>query len=425
MTSTELLTDKTLTGFAERYRAVRKATETLCEPLEIEDYVAQSMTDASPTRWHLAHTTWFFETLVLKSCVPGYRPINERFEYLFNSYYNTIGDQFPRPKRGLITRPTVAQVMEYRNYVDHHMLESLEDAETAQNIPTQVVETGMHHEQQHQELMVTDLKHLLSQNPLHPVYREARDRQAVTVPTLSWCEQPEGLYHIGFDGEGFSYDNEGPSHRVFVDGFALASRLVTCGEYLEFMADRGYERPELWLSDGWKTVCELGWEAPLYWERQGDRWRQYTLSGLRSVDHAEPVCHVSYYEADAYARWAGVRLPTEAEWEVVAAKAVIEGNFVEEGRLHPIPCASPAPVTQLFGDVWEWTQSAYSQYPGYKVPEGALGEYNAKFMSSQMVLRGGSCATPQSHIRPTYRNFFPPDARWQFSGIRMARDKGR
>jgi ergothioneine biosynthesis protein EgtB len=425
MTSVELLKDDTLAQIAQQYRTVRSTTEMLCEPLEVEDYVAQSMPDASPTRWHLAHTTWFFETLVLKPCMPSYRPINETFEYLFNSYYNTIGDQFPRPKRGLITRPTVAQVMEYRRYVDRYMLELLEGEDTVRNIPVNVVETGMNHEQQHQELIVTDLKHLLSQNPLHPVYSVAREQQPTTVPPLTWQEQPEGLYHVGNEREGFAYDNEGPRHRVFLDGFALASRLVTCNEYLQFMADGGYERPELWLSDGWKSVCELGWRAPLYWQADGDRWMQYTLSGLRPVVPTEPVCHVSYYEADAYARWAGARLPTEEEWELVATGAVVEGNLLEDRQFHPVPCSSSHPVVQLYGDVWEWTRSPYTQYPGYQLPDGALGEYNAKFMSNQMVLRGGSCATPKSHIRPTYRNFFPPDARWQFSGIRLAKDKGR
>lgn len=423
MTSVELLKDDGLAQIAQQYCTVRSATEMLCEPLEVEDYVAQSMPDASPTRWHLAHTTWFFETLVLKPCLPSYQPINQTFEYLFNSYYNTIGDQFPRPKRGLITRPTVAQVMEYRRYVDRYMLELLEGEDTIRNIPVNVVETGMNHEQQHQELIVTDLKHLLSQNPLHPVYRVAREQQPTTVPPLMWQEQPEGLYHVGNEAEGFAYDNEGPRHRVFLDGFALASRLVTSDEYLRFMADGGYERPELWLSDGWKSVCELGWRAPLYWQADGDRWMQYTLSGLRPVVPDEPVCHVSYYEADAYARWAGARLPTEEEWELVATGAVVEGNLLEDGEFHPVPCASPHPVVQLYGDVWEWTRSPYTQYPGYQLPDGALGEYNAKFMSNQMVLRGGSCATPKSHIRPTYRNFFPPDARWQFSGIRLAKDR--
>ncbi len=422
MTSTELVKDRSLAGLALQYRAVRSATEKLCEPLEIEDYVAQSMSDTSPTRWHLAHTTWFFETLVLKPCFPDYRPINETFEYLFNSYYNTIGDQFPRPKRGLITRPTVAQVMEYREYVDRHMLVLLDGADTTKDIPIHVVQTGMNHEQQHQELMLTDLKHLLSHNPLHPVYRPARELQpAATVP-LTWHEQPEGLYQIGFDGQGFAYDNEGPRHRVFVEAFAMGSRLVTCGEYLEFMVDGGYERPEFWLSDGWKSVCESGWHAPLYWEEHDGRWMQYTLAGLRPLDHREPVCHVNYYEADAYARWAGARLPTEAEWEIITAQGAIKGNFVEERHYHPVPCSTSEAVAQLYGDVWEWTRSPYTQYPGFRVPDGALGEYNAKFMSNQMVLRGGSCATPESHIRPTYRNFFPPDARWQFSGIRLAKD---
>ena len=424
MTSTAI---QSPAGLQAQYRAVRRATERLCEPLAIEDYVVQSMPDASPAKWHLAHTTWFFETMVLKPTLPDYRPFNAQFAFLFNSYYHSLGRQFSRPHRGLITRPTVAEVRQYRAQVDHHMSALLDHAERLGTpIPEDVVVLGLHHEQQHQELIVTDLKHLLSCNPLRPVYLDTPLQPVRPLPRLEWLEYPEGLGEIGHEGSGFAFDNETPRHRVFLEAFRLGSRLVTCGEYRTFMEDRGYQRPELWLSDGWKVAQERGWQAPLYWEREGDTWYAFTLGGYRPVADAEPVTHVSLYEADAYARWAGARLPTEPEWEVAAAEAPIEGNFVEDGAWHPVPLAAasaapPAAPVQLFGDVWEWTQSPYTPYPGFRPAEGALGEYNAKFMANQYVLRGGSCATPRSHIRATYRNFFPADARWQFSGIRLAR----
>lgn len=422
MTSTAI---RAASGLAERYRAVRGASAWLCEPLAIEDYVAQSMADASPIKWHLAHTTWFFETLVLKPHKQDYRPMNPAFEYLFNSYYNTIGPQYSRPHRGLVTRPTVADVREYRAHVDAEMEELFRRAQDGQaELPGEIVTIGMHHEQQHQELIVTDLKHLFSHNPLHPVYRDVAWPTSTVVSPLSWFDGPGGLVDIGHEGEGFAYDNETPRHRQYLRPYQLASRLVTCGEFMAFMADGGYRRPELWLSDGWATKNEREWKAPLYWVERDGRWFAFTLGGHRAVSEAVPVCHVSYYEADAYARWAGARLATEAEWEAVAAPAAIEGNFVEDAFFHPVPLRDEAGEwpAQLYGDAWEWTQSAYSSYPGYLQPEGAVGEYNAKFMCNQLVLRGGSCATPRSHIRSTYRNFFPPDARWQFSGIRLARD---
>ncbi|GBD32598.1 Hercynine oxygenase [bacterium HR33] len=412
----------------ERYLQVRRASEELCKPLAIEDYVVQSMPDASPAKWHLAHTTWFFETLVLKPALPDYREVNPQFAYLFNSYYNTLGPQFYRPHRGLVTRPTVAEVFAYRAHVDREMERLLTGAEQkGWEIPEEVIVTGMHHEQQHQELLLTDIKHLFSRNPLYPAYAgdySLPARRARRSPgPMRWVKLQGGLREIGFSGDGFAYDNETPRHKVYLRDFAIASRLVTSGEYLHFIQDGGYRRPELWLSDGWGAVQAEGWKAPLYWEEKDGQWFQFTLSGLRPVDPAEPVCHVSFYEADAFARWASARLPTEAEWEVAAAGVPIEGNFVEDGFFHPIPLRDPGEgISQLFGDVWEWTASSYSPYPGYKPPEGALGEYNAKFMSNQYVLRGGSCATPRSHIRVTYRNFFPPQARWQFSGIRLARD---
>jgi ergothioneine biosynthesis protein EgtB len=417
---------------AAQYRAVRAASERLCRPLATEDYVVQSMPDASPIKWHLAHTTWFFETLVLKPCSPGYREFSPAFASLFNSYYNSLGRPFFRPHRGLITRPTVADVRAYREHVDGHMSELLKRAEQgAAEVPESTVVLGAHHEQQHQELMLTDLKHLLSHNPTYPAYLEpsngtgaerAASRSRPVTPA-TWVERDGGVREIGFAGAGFAFDNETPRHRTYVHPFALASRPVTTAEYLAFMQDGGYERPELWLSDGWYAVGRERWRAPLYWEERDDEWHCYTLGGLRPVNQAEPVCHLSLYEADAYARWAGARLPTEAEWEVVAADEPVEGNLVEEGVLHPAPLrGTGGPIAQLYGDVWEWTQSGYAPYPGYRPPDGPLGEYNSKFMSNQYVLRGGSCATPRSHIRATYRNFFPPAARWQFTGIRLARD---
>jgi ergothioneine biosynthesis protein EgtB len=407
--------------FAARYRAVRAATEALAAPLSPEDCTAQSMPDASPVKWHLAHTSWFFETFVLEAAAPGYRPLDPAYRVLFNSYYHSVGAQHFRPERGLITRPGLAEVHAYRRHVDARLLALLEGGRLA---PAQlaVVELGLQHEQQHQELILTDLKHLLSRNPLLPAYRPRAPEPASAAPPLAWHEQPAGLREIGHAGAGFAFDNEGPRHRVFVHAFALASRAVTNGEYLAFMAERGYERPELWLSDGWAAVQHEGWRAPLYWTERDRAWHRFTLAGLRPVAESEPVTHVSAYEADAYARWAGARLPTEAEWEIVGASAPIAGNFVESGRGEPAPAKPEAAPAQLFGDVWEWTASAYAPYPGYHPPPGALGEYNGKFMANQLVLRGGSCATPASHIRASYRNFFPPGARWQWSGIRLARD---
>jgi ergothioneine biosynthesis protein EgtB len=420
---------------------VRAATDALAGPLSPEDCAAQSMPDASPVKWHLAHTSWFFETFVLES-TPGYRPLEPAYRVLFNSYYHSVGEQHARPERGLITRPGLAEVRAYRRHVDEHCLAAIERGRLT---PAQlsVLELGLQHEQQHQELILTDVKHLFARNPLHPVYRpcaptldRATDSQegsgakqgavGAPPPRLAWHAYPAGLREIGHAGPGFAFDNEGPRHRVFVHAFALASRLVTNAEFAAFVEDRGYARPELWLSDGLAAAQREGWQAPLYWRSEGDRWHHYTLAGLRVVAGDEPVAHVSAYEADAYARWAGARLPTEAEWEVVAADLPVAGNFVESGRLRPAAAptsaaAGPRPA-QLFGDVWEWTASAYAPYPGYRPPPGALGEYNGKFMANQLVLRGGSCATPVSHMRASYRNFFHPEARWQWSGLRLARD---
>jgi ergothioneine biosynthesis protein EgtB len=412
---------------AERYQQVRQSTEALCAPLAVEDYVIQSMPDCSPTRWHLAHVSWFFETFLLKPMVAGYQPVDPRYAYLFNSYYNAAGDKYPRPQRGLLSRPTVDEVYRYRKHVDEHVLDLIEcagDDQTPGVAP--IVTLGLNHEQQHQELIVTDLKHMLSHNPLHPVYVERSPDAPAESRGIGWIDFAEGVYWIGHEGSDFAFDNEEKRHRVFLDAYRLGSRLVTNAEYLRFMDDGGYERPEFWLSMGWATVQQEGWQAPLYWHQLDDAgWSQYTLAGSRPVAPTEPVTHVSYFEADAYARWAGARLPTEVEWEVAAETVPIEGNFVESGRFHPQALDSATAsggLAQMFGDVWEWTQSSYSPYPGFQIAPGALGEYNGKFMCNQYVLRGGSCATSQSHIRSTYRNFFPPDARWQFSGVRLAQD---
>ena len=380
------------------------------------------MPDASPTRWHLAHTTWFFETFVLSKASVDYEPFNEQFAYLFNSYYNTVGQQFPRAKRGLISRPTVDDVFDYREFIDERIESWFCDTDDSDEL-LDVIELGLQHEQQHQELMLTDIKHVLSCNPIFPAYQRTNDSVAEENVPLDWIDGRNGVQQIGFAGDGFSFDNEQPRHKVFAHPHQLSSRLISNAEYLEFINDDGYQRPELWLSAGWQTVQELGWQAPLYWHSNEHGWFEFTLHGLEALNPTMPVCHVSYFEAEAFARWANARLPTEAEWELGSANVPIDGNFVESGVLHPtvLDRAAIDQPAQMFGDAWEWTASAYSAYPGYKPPIGALGEYNGKFMCNQFVLRGGSCATPQSHMRATYRNFFPPDARWQFSGIRLAR----
>ena len=405
---------------ASRYLRIRARTEALCEPLSPEDCAAQSMAEASPAKWHLAHTTWFFETFVLEPHQPGFRPFNEAFRVLFNSYYNGVGEQHPRPQRGLLTRPALEEVLAYRAHVDRALGALLADGASAG--VADLVELGLNHEQQHQELILMDVKHLLSANPLQPAYSAAPGPPPPAAPALTWVSFPAGVREIGHSGAGFAYDNEGPRHRVFLEPFQLASRPVTCGDFLAFMADNGYGRPELWLDEGWAAVKAQGWQAPQYWRRGADgHWTVFTLTGRRPVNPAEPVGHVSYYEADAYARWAGARLPTEFEWETALAETgAAPGTFQEDGRLHPAP-APAGDLSQMLGDVWEWTGSAYLPYPGFQPAAGAVGEYNGKFMINQMVLRGGSCATPADHIRPTYRNFFPTDARWPFAGFRLAR----
>ncbi len=408
------------------YQRVRAFSERICAPLKTEDCVIQSMPDASPTRWHLAHVSWFFETFVLSPAVTGYRSPHPLFAYLFNSYYNAVGPQFNRLRRGLISRPTVEETYAYRRAVDEAMTDFLAGCDTAAlERWAPVVALGLHHEQQHQELILTDIKHVLAQNPLHPIYAAAESPSAAPPPPLGWHAYPEGIGWIGHADDGFAYDNEAPSHRRFLEAFELASRLITCGEYLEFMADGGYQRPEFWLSEGWATARSENWQNPLYWAHEDGQWWLITLHGWRPVEPHEPVCHVSYFEADAYARWAGARLPSEAEWETAARVLPIEGHFAEEGFFHPRPLSvadSSATPEQMYGNVWEWTQSPYVAYPGFQPAAGAIGEYNGKFMCNQFVLRGGSCATSITHIRPTYRNFFPPAARWQFMGLRLARD---
>ncbi len=409
-------------ALAGAYERTRRATEALCARLTVEDHNVQSMTDASPAKWHMAHTTWFFETFLLAPHLPGYAPLDPAYRSLFNSYYNAVGSRPERSLRGVFSRPSLDEVRAFRRHVDAHMM-TLLAAPVSPELEALVV-LGMNHEQQHQELILTDILHAFWNNPLRPAYtREPRPTHTSPGP-VRWHDYPGGLREIGHSGSGFAFDNESPRHKVYLEPFRLASRLVTAGEYRVFMDDGGYRRPELWLSDAWDTVRAQNWIAPLYWEKSCPAWQTMGLHGMRPLSDDEPACHISFYEADAFARWAGARLPTEIEWEVAASEAELKGNFVEDGNFVAISAPQQAShhPQQLFGDVWEWTASPYVAYPGYRPAAGALGEYNSKFMCNQMVLRGGSCATPRSHIRASYRNFFPPQARWQFSGIRLAKD---
>jgi len=404
---------------AARYSRIRRVSLEICEPLQTEDFVVQSMPDASPTKWHLAHTSWFFEQFLLKPLLAGYRAFHPDFEYLFNSYYQSVGRMHARPQRGLLTRPTVDEVLRYREHVDEHMqklLRARPDDEKLLAVGT----LGVNHEQQHQELMLTDIKHLFSLNPLLPAYRPGADEPNDAAAPMHFIPFDGGIREIGASGKHFCFDNELPRHRTLVEPYALADRLVTNGEYLEFIRDGGYRRPEFWLSDGWSTVVREGWTRPIYWSESLDS--EFTLHGLQPLRIAAPVCHVSFYEVDAFARWAGARLPSEAEWELAAESLPVIGNLLNSGALHPIAAGVQPGMKQMFGDVWEWTASPYSAYPGYQPPPGALGEYNGKFMCNQLVLRGGSCATPADHVRASYRNFFYADARWQFMGVRLARN---
>ncbi len=418
-----------LAQLARRYLNVRQATLALAQPLSAEDCTVQSMPDASPVKWHLAHTTWFFETFILER-VRGalHQPFNPAFRVLFNSYYNSVGAKHPRPERGMLSRPSLSEVLAYRRQVDTVMADVLARPERLGSELEALVELGLHHEQQHQELILTDVKHMLSRNPLHPAYEPVWPLMKIGARTPAWVRVRGGIHEIGHAGPGFAFDNEGPRHQVLLRDFEMAAYPVCNGEYLQFMADGGYTRPEFWLSMGWDFVQANRLRAPMYWEECDGEWHAFTLHGLVRVDSNTPVTHVSYFEADAFARWTGARLPTEAEWEAFAANAADpadDGNFQESRMFHPVPPRTPrvAPTgKQVFGDVWEWTSSSYAPYPGFTTPAGAVGEYNGKFMCNQYVLRGGSCATPRSHLRTTYRNFFPPDARWQFSGLRLARD---
>jgi ergothioneine biosynthesis protein EgtB len=416
-------------SLADRYRKVRAGTEALAAVLSDEDCAIQSMPDASPVKWHLAHTSWFFETFLLDAALAGYRPYDPAFRVLFNSYYNAIGDKHPRPQRGLISRPSRRDVIAYRAHVDEAMQRMLARRDAGGAELSSLVELGLQHEQQHQELILTDVLHLLSCNPLQPAYLPLTggdSRAASDAAAPAWIEFEGGLVEIGHNGAGFAFDNEMPRHREFLAPFALATRPVSNGDYLAFIGDGGYRRPELWLSEGWDWLNARGIGAPLYWRLDAGGWRRFTLRGSLPIDPGAPVCHVSLFEADAYARWAGARLPTESEWELASARAPVDGTFVEDGALLPRPSAAgTGALTQMFGDVWEWTQSDYAPYPGFRPASGAIGEYNGKFMSNQYVLRGGSCITPRSHMRATYRNFFPASARWQFSGFRLARDASR
>jgi ergothioneine biosynthesis protein EgtB len=408
------LTALTTASLLARFTDIRALTEQLAAPLSPEDQTAQSMPDASPTKWHRAHTSWFFEEFLLTPA-GGYQPFDRSFGYLFNSYYEAVGPRHPRPQRGLLTRPSAGEVGRYREHVDQAVVAVIERGlDPAQ---AEVVELGLNHEQQHQELLVMDALHLLSRHPFAPSMLQRPVEDDAEQPPLTWRAVPGGLHEIGHDGVGFSYDNEGPRHTVHLVPFEIAERAVTNDDWLAFIADGGYIRPELWLSDGWAAVQQHGWGAPGYWQEQDGQWSVFSSGGVRPLRRAEPVCHVSFYEADAYARWAGARLPTEAEWEVAARDvAELRGQLLDPQRLHPGPVGG-----HMLGDVWEWTSSAYLPYPGFRPVEGAVGEYNGKFMSDQHVLRGASCATPAGHERLTYRNFYPAAARWAFAGLRLAR----
>lgn len=411
--------DRTCNELRQKFLQIRHQTEYICEPLAVEDYGLQAIVETSPLKWHLAHTTWFFETFVLKPFAPDHQPFHPGYETLFNSYYNSVGNPYPRDRRHLISRPTLDEVYRYRRTIDHRVLDLLEAA--CPQEARERIELGLHHEQQHQELMFTDLKYNFAQNPLYPCYREGHPPHLQSTP-LSFLDQPGGAVWIGHDPtQGFAFDNEGPRHQVLVQPFALANRLVTNGEYLEFMADGGYRRPEFWLADGWCRAQSQQWQHPLYWHRQGEEFYEFTLHGLQPLLPDLPVTHISYYEADAFARWYGARLCTEFEWETVAARMPPHSKDLDFDWLHPTGAGDEA-LQQLYDSTWQWTQSAYLPYPGYRTTAGALGEYNGKFMCNQLVLRGGSCVTPSGHLRASYRNFFYPHDRWQFTGIRLARD---
>jgi len=417
----------TQSSLLQRYQYIRQQNERLCEPLETEDFtIAPTPEIGSPVKWHLAHTSWFFETFVLTPHSENYKAFHPKFSYLFNSYYISVGERHTRSLRGSVSRPSVREVFEYRRYVDGQMEAFLESANADLiNELEPVIEIGLQHEQQHQELILSDIKHIFWNNPTYPRYLKSEIEVSHPAPPIEWVGFEAGMQPIGHNGDGFAFDNEQPRHEQYVHSFELASRLVTNGEFLEFVEDDGYERGKFWLDLGWDTVCCDDWKAPFYWEFRDGQWHEMTLHGLQPLDLNKPVSHVSYLEADAYARWASARLATESEWETAARDYPIEGNFQESALYHPqalSPDSQTGALHQLYGDLWEWTQSHYSPYRGYRPPEGSLGEYNGKFMCNMFVLRGGACVTPKSHIRLTYRNFFGPDKRWPFTGIRLARD---
>ncbi|MFN6945835.1 MAG: ergothioneine biosynthesis protein EgtB [Cytophagaceae bacterium] len=404
-----------------KYRQVRSKTRQLCLPLQAEDMIVQPMMDASPTKWHLGHTTWFFESFVLKKYHRSYRPYNPDFDFLFNSYYDSLGTRLARDNRGILSRPPLKDVVEFREYVDEALLDLLDKNNLPQKA-RELIELGMQHEQQHQELLITDIKYVLGSNPLYPIYHSSEIHFEKPLPSAlpEYHKIEEGIYEIGYQGNEFCYDNEKPVHKVYLNEFKIRTKLVTNGEYLDFIQDGGYEDFRHWLTEGWAMVNKDGLKAPLFWRLHNGEWHEYALSGLKKLNPDQPVAHISFYEANAYANWAGQRLLTEFEWEV-ACKTINPdralSNFAENELYHPVQASRNA--TQLLGDLWEWTYSAYHPYPGYKREKGALGEYNGKFMLNQMVLKGGSCASPAEHIRPSYRNFFHPDKRWQFTGIRL------
>lgn len=410
-------------ALVERFKMVRARSVSLCTPLEVEDYCIQAMFDVSPPKWHLAHVTWFFETFILVPFDKKYRIFQREFAHLFNSYYETAGAFFPRQKRGMLSRPTVAEVYRYRSHVDTAVLELLENPPEQHAVDIlERVRLGIEHEIQHQELLLMDTLYNFSINPLQPVYHSIQiPTPTAPVSDMGWQEFAGGIVEIGHAGKEFSYDNERPRHQTLLQDFRMGTRLLTNAEYLSFIADGGYQRAELWLSDAWSTISVQHWQAPLYWIKEGSDWRHFDLTGAHELRMHEPVSHLSYYEADAYARWAGKRLPTEAEWEHAASMLPITGNFLDGGLYVPQPAQQPG-LTQLYGDLWEWTQSAYLPYPGFRPLPGTLGEYNGKFMSDQMVLRGGCCITAQDHLRASYRNFFRAADRWMFSGLRLAED---
>ncbi|GAA4348327.1 ergothioneine biosynthesis protein EgtB [Kangiella taiwanensis] len=424
--------ETSIEAVVEQFHSVRALTESLCEHLDVEDYNLQAMPETSPVKWHLAHTSWFFETFILKPFQTGFEPFDRDFEYLFNSYYNAVGAQFPRPRRHLLSRPTVSQVEQYRHSVTQAVIKLIKQSEQHLEQILALVILGINHEQQHQELLLTDLKYNLFQNPVLPCYRNSHSsksntKQKTELSKHQWVEFEPGLCQIGQDvGDGvdskFAFDNESPKHKHYLEAFQLGSRLVTNGEFIEFMDDGGYCRADLWLSDGWVTKNEQDWSSPLYWFKDGDTWYHYTLNGVTKLCMDEPVSHVSFYEADAHATWKGARLPTEQEWERVALEYSLEGNFLEAQHFAPSLSKRKRLVEQLYGELWQWTSSSYSPYPGYQILPGAVGEYNGKFMANQYVLRGGSCVSSREHLRASYRNFFYPDARWQFSGIRLAKN---